>query len=1087
MNSARAFVSTLLTGTVIALWLVFSPLPVMAAPLASQFFATDPTAAQIMTGITYDMNDPNWIVATKENRNIFAFKVFSGLFMLGYQTEMGYNYGLNDQQVRAITAFQARNGLPVTSVVDSTCLSMIDQQLVSREQALAVTGQGFLLYNHMQQLLANDVSKDTLATIYSLPMAVLPHYLRMSGYETVQCIVGQCVGTIKDAQGVDLSIYATPVDVTSDYRFVGAYFDPAVSSTRFPSAAVDADTVLHEYAHYLDGHLYRNINRAGQPLFGVLDTTGFSDISYDMAACANGCCPRRSSDPMEWISKYGFTAGVGTCPAGSSYAEEEWAEAFSMYVAAGRDFRSAAQANATIARKYDWLKDNVFMGLEYDTDLPRGMESGCNDVYGTAAALPGYAKCDDAYLWDFTLPLVAASVDTTPAAFSFAAETGVEISTVTVSAGATVNGINWGAPVTVAGGEYAINGGAYGSAPGVVHNNDTVVVRQTSSASYGIQTDAVLTIGGVSATFSVTTRIPAQPTISGSPATAVMTSVPYSFTPASANAVSFTISGTLPAGLTFDPATGSLSGTLGVAGSYGPLVISALNGNLSAALPGFTITATAPVGSFAATGSLNTGREEHTATLLSNGKVLVAGGYDWLNTSTATVELYDPATATWSPAAAMTSPRAGHTATLLHDGTVLVTGGYDDNYATLESSELYDPITDTWSAVGAMASSRSGHTAILLPSGAVLAAGGMVGGMSIAGAELYDPASKTWQATPPMATARSYHSAVLLNNGKVLVAGGYDADVAIIPSAELYDPAANTWSQASAMHQARANHAANLLPDGTVLACGGFDENYATSATAERYDPVADRWNAAAPMSSQRAFHTSTLLSRGLVLAAGGQGASGSLATAEVYDPAGNAWIASGPLAVAQMYHSATLLTNGLVLLAGGNSEVASAVTDAQVYDNGQTPDYAVIFVSGGNGSVTGVAAQRIARGGSATTVVAVPVTGYRFVDWTGTNGFAPSTANPLSVAAVTAGMTVTANFLPLPDGVVVSGGATPNVGDVLAVLRHVTGLASLTPAQKAHADVAPLGPDGMPLGNGVVDLGDVLVLLRRAAGLASW
>jgi hypothetical protein len=1015
MNGKRRFASALLIG--LALWLcgALSPLPAAASPLASQFFGSDPTAAQIMAGATYDMNDPNWILATNENRNTFAYKVLTGLFMLGYQTEMGYMYGLEDQQIRAIKAFQSRNGLPVTSVLDSNCLALIDQQLVPREQALAASGQVFLLYNHMQPLQANDISKDTLATIYSLPMTVLPHYLQMSSYETVQCIVGQCDGTIKDAQGVDLSIYVTPVDVTTDYRFVGAYFDPAISNARLPSAVEHVDTVLHEYAHYLDGHLYLNPDRSNQPLFGVLNTTGFYTISYDLASCVNGCCLRNSNDPMAWVTKYGFTAGAGLCPAGLFYPQEEWAEAFSMYVAAGRNFRSAAQTNGVIAQKYDWLKNNVFMGLEYDSDLPRGLESGCNDVYGESVSLPGYAKCDDNYLWDFTLHPLAGSMVTVPAAFSFAPNANVEVSTVTTSAGATVNAINWASPVTVTGGEYAINGGAFGSAPGVVYNGDTVTVCQTSSASYGTRTDAVLTIGGVSATFSVTTRIPAQPTISGTPATDVMTGNPYSFTPTAGNAVSFSISGTVPPGLTFDTASGVLSGTPSVAGSYGPIVISAINGNLSVALPGFTIRATAPVGSFTPAGSLATGRYQHTATLLSNGKVLVTGGYDCFSILTSVVELYDPATDTWSQAAPMLTPRVEHTATLLRDGRVLVTGGYDDNYNNLGSAELYDPMADAWTAAPPMVAPRSGHTATLLPSGVVLVAGGAAG----VAAELYDPAANGWQLAAPMTMVRSYHTASLLMSGKILVAGGFDSEINTIPGAELYDPQQDTWNPAAPLRQARLGHTATLLPDGTVLVCGGFDANGADTATTERYDPVADQWNATAPMASERVWHTATLLNNGLLLAAGGEGINNTLGTAEVYIPSSNTWIASGPMTTPQDYNSATLLTNGLVLLAGGNSDVASAIKDAQLYTDGLSPDFGVDFVSGGNGSITGVTAQRIAQSGNATTVVAVPATGYRFVNWTGTNGFATTTANPLNVAAVTAGMTITANFsLPPVNGV---------------------------------------------------------------------
>src|SRR6185369_4947732 len=132
----------------IALWLLIA-LPgvsASAATLNSQFFNGDPNASQVLAGTPYDMNDPLWISGTNQNRNTFAYKVLSGLFMLGYQTEMGYNHGLRDEHLRAINAFQSRNGLPVTNLLDSACLALIDQQLVPREQLLAASGQRFLLY-----------------------------------------------------------------------------------------------------------------------------------------------------------------------------------------------------------------------------------------------------------------------------------------------------------------------------------------------------------------------------------------------------------------------------------------------------------------------------------------------------------------------------------------------------------------------------------------------------------------------------------------------------------------------------------------------------------------------------------------------------------------------------------------------------------------------------------------------------------------------------------------------------------------------------------------------------------------------------
>src|SRR5438309_3376082 len=186
-------------------------------------------------------------------------------------------------------------------------------------------------------------------------------------------------------------------------------------------------------------------------------------------------------------------------------------------------------------------------------------------------------------------------------------------------------------------------------------------------------------------------------------------------------------------------------------------------------------------GTWSTSDNLNTTRGEHTATLLPNGKVLVAGGkgncvssgcsaFPVLNSA----ELYDPSTGTWSSTGSLNFARSSHTATLLSNGNVLVTGGYTNPCAffgctDLNSAELYDPITGTWSVTATFKTARTGYSVTLLPSGKVLVAGGSDNNAS---AELYDPTTGTWSDTGNLNTGQSGHSATLLPNGKVLIAGG---------------------------------------------------------------------------------------------------------------------------------------------------------------------------------------------------------------------------------------------------------------------------------------------------------------------------
>jgi len=362
----------------------------------SAFLKTDLCMNRVLAGPPYNMNDPAWLTSTgDQNRDTCAYKFLAAFHMLGYQTEMAGLVSGHDPHLRVLHKFQTDQALPVGDFVTLDVLRKLDAGLRLREPRFAI-GQTFPLYQRMQPLHPHDISKDALAMIYTLPMSVLPSHLQMTAtYEIVQCTGGQCNGFIQDANGSPWPTYA--VDITQDYRFVAPYFDPKRYMNRLPSAAVHVGTVLHEYAHYLDG---KNVSPDPmRPRRGAVSTLGFYDLSYDMSTVVQDCAARRSSDPKDWISRYGFL-GAGTCPSGKSWLLEEWAEAFSMYVTSGKQFRAAAAQNGTIAQKYNWLKTGVFQGREYDTDLVRSTDSGCNDVPGAQSQQPGYMNCNDNYIWD---------------------------------------------------------------------------------------------------------------------------------------------------------------------------------------------------------------------------------------------------------------------------------------------------------------------------------------------------------------------------------------------------------------------------------------------------------------------------------------------------------------------------------------------------------------------------------------------------------------------------------------------------------------------------------------------------------------
>jgi hypothetical protein len=262
-------------------------------------------------------------------------------------------------------------------------------------------------------------------------------------------------------------------------------------------------------------------------------------------------------------------------------------------------------------------------------------------------------------------------------------------------------------------------------------------------------------------------------------------------------------------------------------------------------------------GTFTPTGSLNTGRQYHTATLLSNGMVLVAGGINNQscggicgNGVLGSAELYDPATGTFTSTGSLNTARVGHTATLLNNGMVLMAGGCTaclpgyTNSPNAAEAELYNPATGTFTRTGSLNTPRMLHTATLLDSGMVLMAGGQdsSSGNILADGELYNPATGTFTPTGSLNTARTRHRASLMHNGMVLMAGGADYWLVdfgeSLGSAEVYDPASGTFTPtSSSLNDARYWETSTLLNNGMVLVAGGVGV-YQYETSAELYGPI---------------------------------------------------------------------------------------------------------------------------------------------------------------------------------------------------------------------------------------------------------
>jgi hypothetical protein len=245
-------------------------------------------------------------------------------------------------------------------------------------------------------------------------------------------------------------------------------------------------------------------------------------------------------------------------------------------------------------------------------------------------------------------------------------------------------------------------------------------------------------------------------------------------------------------------------------------------------------------------GTLTERRISAPAIVLGNGLVLVAGGFNpkdyraYLDSA----ELYNPATNTWRPTGAMTTRRTSFALTLLADGRVLVAGGYQahpsgSGLLYLSSAEIYDPATERWTAVASMSTTRSSNTMSLLPDGRALIVGGKFRSERpdmLDTTEIYDPVANTWTPGATMASSgRGLHDSVTFPDGRIMIVGGHSNWGGMVAATEIYDPAFGTWLWAATFPEQVGAITATLLDSEHVLVAGGLSTSISNRAYV--YDP----------------------------------------------------------------------------------------------------------------------------------------------------------------------------------------------------------------------------------------------------------
>ena len=481
--------------------------------------------------------------------------------------------------------------------------------------------------------------------------------------------------------------------------------------------------------------------------------------------------------------------------------------------------------------------------------------------------------------------------------FAFTATGGYLPLSWTITAGALPPGLALGADGLLTGTPMAANPTPFGFTVTVTDNSTPTPA--TNSVAYTI---------GISE--------PVPPTINSTPPPTATVGLPYTF-PFSASDGLAPLVWTPPTALMGGLAVsldGILSGTPSTAGIF-PITLTVTDAlNQSSPATPFTVRVALArtAAAFMPTGSLTFERTAHTATLLLDGRVLIAGG------GVASAELYDPTSQTFTATGTMTLAQGARSATLLANSTlpnygkVLMAGGGD------QIAELYDPTAGTFSATGSTLAPHLGQTATLLQNGQILIAGG-----ETAKADLFNPTTGTFTATGDMTASRTGHTATLLLDGRVLIAGGVPdlgpGTPDICPgtgsaSAELYDPVSGTFTPTGSMSEEHCGHTATLLVDGTVLITGPVNR-------AELFSPGTGAFSVLGELLTPGSGTTATLRNDGTVLVAGGLYGV-SHATAQLFAPESGGFVATGLLITARDGHTATRLADGTVLIAGGTSHM---------------------------------------------------------------------------------------------------------------------------------------------------------------------
>jgi len=383
--------------------------------LRSKFLKRDPTANQIVSGtlINYNINDfalvsGRGFVSTEK----FAYRVLSAIRQLGYTPPI--DSGMRPGQA-LLNKFQRLNRLPVTDVVTKELLLVIDDQLAQSEALDALEGPRFPLYSFLtSDIPLNEASREHFARLLAATFKALPEQLAPFTQENFLNFYRQQLPYFVAKTS---SATTASSDAVCDINYYPEYGNDCklrannvitLSAGEFEVVG----TLFHEYAHWLDGNLFAALPGTAR---GRIPTLGFYSISYDTSqgsvqADSRTYYPLRrgeSAVATEFVGAYARGAELLIEGVPKYTPFEDFAESFGLYVNGGRIFRQLAATDSYLKQKYDWLKANVFAGVEYDT----GAVGSIKMLRGRPTARANFAfnvndfgRVDEGHVFNYQFP-----------------------------------------------------------------------------------------------------------------------------------------------------------------------------------------------------------------------------------------------------------------------------------------------------------------------------------------------------------------------------------------------------------------------------------------------------------------------------------------------------------------------------------------------------------------------------------------------------------------------------------------------------------------------------------------------------------